>query len=128
MLLAAGANPNFANPNTGETPLLAASFMGSQACVQMLIDARVDVNTANQYGETPAWLAARWGNPECLQMLIRIGADVTTPANDGTTPLRIAERYGNQECADMINQRLNPRYNRPTKSATFNKVIMKSVE
>jgi len=84
-----------------------------------LIEARADVNTANESGRTPVYIAASEGNPECLRMLIAVGADVTTPDNDRTTPLRIAEQYGNQQCVDMIEYKLDQLNNRPTKSAAF---------
>jgi ankyrin repeat protein len=85
----------------------------------MLIDAGADVNAANRLGRTPVHIAARWGNPECLRILIDAGANLRTPSNNGTTRLEAARQSGNQECADMIEYKLDPRNNRPTKSASF---------
>ena len=76
----------------GETPLYWAAFKGHTECVKLLIEAKADVNKANEYGYTPLYWAALLGHTECVKLLIDAGADVNKKVNNwGHTPLHVAK-------------------------------------
>jgi hypothetical protein len=58
-------------------------------CVQMLIEAKSDVNTASDDGYTPVHYASG-GNPKILQLLIDNHANMNVRTRDGRTPAMIA--------------------------------------
>ena len=103
ILLEAGANPNWKEPDTGETPLHVATFRGQREgateCVRRLLAAGADpnVHTKNRVGsatydgtyvvgETPLHWAAAFGSQEMIRLLIDAGADILALDADGHTP------------------------------------------
>ncbi|KAK8849399.1 hypothetical protein IAR55_004731 [Kwoniella newhampshirensis] len=66
------------------TPLHHAAIGGDSrhlACIRVLVEARCDVNAADEYGKSPGWYAAWFGHVECLNFLLDSGARLTGKQN-----------------------------------------------
>ena len=64
-------------PETGTTPLIAASKAGSCGCISLLIDNGANINKANHKGWTPLMAAARYGGRNAVRILIMHKSDAT---------------------------------------------------
>ena len=64
-------------PDTGTTPLIAASKAGACGCISLLIDNGANINKANHKGWTPLMAAARYGGRNAVRILIMHKADAT---------------------------------------------------
>ena len=65
-------------PDTGTTPLIAASKAGACGCISLLIDNGANINKANHKGWTPLMAAARYGGRNAVRILIMHKADATS--------------------------------------------------
>jgi ankyrin repeat protein len=72
----------------GNTVLHVACFQGAVDVVQLLIDAKADVNAQNHNGKTPLMNSVK--NIEVAKLLIENGADLANKDNDGNTALYLA--------------------------------------
>ena len=104
-LLEQGAEANFPDEETGETPLHASLCKASRPAynmiVQLLLFHGADPNSRTKpnietggfmrdtftKGETPLHRAAAFGDAECIEMLLQAGADKTIKDISGDTPL-----------------------------------------
>jgi ankyrin repeat protein len=90
-LIAAGANLNARETNTGRTPLIYATMWRRTQVAEVLIKAGADLNLALPgSGKTALILAALSGQSELVQALILAGADLNQRENDGATALTLA--------------------------------------
>ena len=71
----------------GNTPLIMATERGFQKIVELLINAKADVDICNDIGDTALLIAAKAGHRECLQLLLEAEADVDVVNKSGTNPL-----------------------------------------
>jgi hypothetical protein len=87
-LLAGGANPN--QPNKDVTSALHATAQrGPLRLLQLLLEAKADVQAADAQGGTPLHLAARSGNAQKVQCLLAAGAYHGAVNSQGNTPLHL---------------------------------------
>ena len=70
-----------------------AADNGHHAVVAQLLEARANVNRANNSGATPLFHAARRGYDAVVAQLVRAGADVNRANEGGETPLFGAAHY-----------------------------------
>lgn len=93
VLIERGANVN-AIYKDGRTALHAAIVKQSRFwdCGRLLLDAKVDVNRADNFGYTPLHIAALNEFSSCVMMLLDYGADVTARTNGGITALSFIVR------------------------------------
>ncbi|PUZ64192.1 hypothetical protein GQ55_3G123500 [Panicum hallii var. hallii] len=82
------------------TPLVASLFGSSVECLEVLIEAGVDVNDGSPV--TPLTLAADKGLTEFINYLLEAGADANIPDENGTTPVEIAALKGWEECVKLL--------------------------
>lgn len=83
--------------------LLDAAAEGDLARVKALLDAGVDVNTANRYGATALTFACDKGHTEVVRVLLERGADPNvTDTFYSQTPLGWAAGHGHFEIAAML--------------------------
>jgi ankyrin repeat protein len=104
--IAQGADPNLPMPaddsnRAGMTPLMLASFEGSPAAVQVLIEAGARTEVRASDGRTALIYAAGWGNAQKVQHLLDAGATIDARASDGMTALMFAAARGD---ADSVRQ------------------------
>ncbi len=112
LLLKARADVNAATKPGGFTAAYRAAQFGNTACLQVLVEAKADVNKAEDDGATPAWMAAQNGNLDCLKLLKQGGADLDKPDNcndaenldlsGGDTPSHMAVMNGKLECLQWL--------------------------
>lgn len=62
--------------NSGATPLCSAVFLGRSEIVEMLIEAKADVNVPNKTLSSPLHISAFMGRSKIATMLVNAGADV----------------------------------------------------
>jgi len=75
LLLTAGANPDVAEPATGQSPLHVAAGRGQLAMVQLLLRQRAAVNSLDARGETPLCHALRGGRTNTMAVLRAAGGN-----------------------------------------------------
>ena len=81
----------------GPTPILRATLNGSQECVQMLADAKADVDWPDMRGMTPLSHAVRRLSLATVRVLISVHADVNRADDQGMTPIC---HFAQHCCAD----------------------------
>lgn len=102
ILLNIGMHPN-ATDYSGDTPLLCACAADKRT-VEILLNAKADVNTVDQFDHTPLHRAARFGNESVTKILIEAGADIRATNKDGKTPLHWATKCkeSNEEVVNIL--------------------------
>ncbi len=88
-LLARGANPD-ARDSDGRPPLVSAILGNSVALVGLLLEARADVDAADEHAWTPLHFAADEVLPQFTSLLVARGANVNARDDEGNTPLHRA--------------------------------------
>jgi ankyrin repeat protein len=104
-LIEEGADVNHPLPDTGETPLHAATCAANRPAhdfvIQVLLANGADPNRATRpsvetgcfmrdcrtYGETPFHRAAAFGTEQAIQLLLEAGADIDAKDANGDSPL-----------------------------------------
>jgi ankyrin repeat protein len=104
MLISAGANVNYVDPVTEESPLLVTASVGSADIAKALLtkgsDANYQVKTS---GLSCVMAAAAAGNAEMVTLLVTSGrAQVNCRDFDGTTALMIAAASGQSVVIDTL--------------------------
>lgn len=90
VLLAAGADVEVRRQN-GDTALHVACIGNNLEIIRMLLNAKADVNAANDECITPLIDSAIMGNSAyAVSLLLQAGADVNRADNEGSTPLHLA--------------------------------------
>ncbi|KAL7807892.1 ankyrin repeat-containing domain protein [Trichoderma aethiopicum] len=94
LLLEKGADPNL-GLGTDSPPIVAATQRGEAGILEMLVNAKADVDVFGGYDHsTPLINAAAYLPKESLQLLLNAGADINLPDNDGDTALIVAAARG----------------------------------
>lgn len=102
LLLEKGANPNL-GLGTDSPPILAACQRGEAHILEMLVNAKADVDVFGGYdSSTPLINAAAYLPKESLQVLLNAGADINLPDNDGDTALIVAAARGDVEAVTFL--------------------------
>jgi ankyrin repeat protein len=83
MLLKAGANVNWANPD-GRTALISAAAAGDEETIRLLLDAGANPNAEDKDGHTAYWHALDCNNGKAAELLARL----TTDREDAEKPWR----------------------------------------
>lgn len=83
LLLKAGADVNWADPDGG-TALMAAASAGDEAVIRLLLDAGANPNAEDKDGHTALWYALECNNPGAADLL----ATCTTNVEDAKKPWR----------------------------------------
>jgi len=74
VLIAKGSDPDTADVNTGETPLIAAAKNGNLDMMNMLIVAGADLNNASKQGMTPLLSGIESGKRQVTEFLVSRGS------------------------------------------------------
>lgn len=97
--------PNFHDPTTGLTPLLAAAAKGHVPVVKLLLDSGASVTArVSTKGRQALHFAADSGNVEVAELLVSYGANVNATAG-GMSPLMLAATQPHTEmCHYLLEQ------------------------
>lgn len=97
-LLSKKSDDSFLNTPSDEgiTPLIAACSEGHTEIVQMLVDAKADINTKDADGTTALMAASARGHFDVVTILVKAGAKVNEQNSDGHTALMFAYNGKNQ--------------------------------
>ncbi|KAH0492017.1 hypothetical protein TgHK011_003415 [Trichoderma gracile] len=102
LLLEKGADPNLGF-GTDSPPIVAATQRGEAGILEMLVNAKADVDVFGGYDHsTPLINAAAYLPKESLQLLLNAGADINLPDNDGDTALIVAAARGDVEAVTFL--------------------------
>ncbi len=107
-LLSKGVDINAPEPESGDTPLLAAIDKGQWATAEYLLKQRPDLNLEDKNGNSPLYLAVSRGDSALamVNLLLEAGAPVELGPkhgdNVGATPLHIACATGANGCLESL--------------------------
>lgn len=107
-LLSKGMDINASEPETGDTPLLAAIEKGQWATAEYLLKQRPDLSLEDKNGNSPLYLAVSHGDSALamVNLLLEAGAPVELGPkhgdNLGATPLHIACATGANGCLESL--------------------------
>lgn len=107
-LMSKGADINAPEPESGDTPLLAAIDKGQWATAEYLLKQRPDLGLEDKNGNSPLYLAVSCGDSALamVNLLLEAGAQVDLGPkqgdNAGATPLHIACATGANGCLESL--------------------------
>jgi ankyrin repeat protein len=110
-LLSKGVDINAPEPESGDTPLLAAIDKSQWAAAEFLLQQRPNLNIEDKNGNTPLYLAVSRGDEALalVNQLLDAGAQVDLGPmkgdNAGVTPLHIACATGANGCLETLLRR-----------------------
>jgi ankyrin repeat protein len=87
---------------SGKTPLIAAACNGYERCVELLLDAGVQLEAMDRDGWTALYYASAFNYPAVVSILLAAGAQVDSADNEGWTPLMIAAARGHSEVVRLL--------------------------
>jgi hypothetical protein len=93
-LIAQGVDVDERIERGGATALMRAAYGGDTAMVQVLLEAKADVNLQDDYGGTALIYAAQGNHAGIVRILLRAGADPSLESKNGMTALQIASQAG----------------------------------
>lgn len=93
-LISVGADVNKKAPGGGKTALHLVLEVNDNQIMNLLIEAKADVNATTQTKTTPLHVAAQQGNISAIEKLARAGAKVDCISVNGCTPLHEAAAKG----------------------------------
>lgn len=98
LLAKSGGKSDYLNEASDEgiTPLIAAASEGHAEIIQMLIDAKADVNVKDKDGTNSLMAASARGHKDIVGVLLKGGATVNEQNSDGHTALMFAYNGKNQ--------------------------------
>jgi ankyrin repeat protein len=108
LLLSQGANINAPEPDSGDTPLLAAIDKGQWATAEYLLKQRADLTMEDKNGNSPLYLAVSQGDSALTIVNLLLGEGVPLELgpkngeNEGSTPLHIACAIGAIGCLETL--------------------------
>lgn len=88
-LLNPALDVNTLDGNSGSSPLCTAVFLGRSEIVELLVDAKADVNQPNRDMATPLHIAVFMGRSKEAALLLKAGADVNARDGSGLTPIEL---------------------------------------
>lgn len=94
ILLDAGADPNCATHEDGNTPLLMACYDDQLDMVDLLLRYHASASKPNDNGYTPLHIAAWNGHIKSVRRLLKAGAQHDSRTNDLNTPIALAAHGG----------------------------------
>lgn len=77
-------------------------MVDSPECVDLLLQAGLDVNAQDQRGNTPAIVACFFNKPRILHSLVAAKADLNVKNNEGKDAKTICEERDVPDCAQVI--------------------------
>ena len=101
-LILEGAPVNLKDTESGQTPLMLATFYKRVEDVQFLLDHGAEVNTRGDRGDTALMDASKMGCIQVVLILLDKGADLEAQNERGDTALLSASRTGHTEIVHLL--------------------------
>uniref|UniRef100_A0A7S3YEG1 Non-specific serine/threonine protein kinase n=1 Tax=Lotharella globosa TaxID=91324 RepID=A0A7S3YEG1_9EUKA len=98
-------NPNLyvsSKQTEGVMPLSYAAGKLSVPFVQLLVEAKADVNKLDLGGKTALHFAARTNNTQAIEYLLKVGADYTLRDKTNRDPASYGNQYGSKEAVKLL--------------------------
>jgi uncharacterized protein len=89
----------------GRTGLIWGGLQGNYEALEILLEGRVRIDTADNYGNTALYYAAGNGHVETVELLLDHGATIDAENLEGRTPLMRAVEAGRAETARRLIER-----------------------
>ena len=102
LLLSYKADPEPKSKLASSSPLARAAMNGHVSCVQMLLEANINVNSKNSLGRTPLMHATLGGYKTIVSLLLKKGAFVNMQDNNKFSALMIAASKGYEEIVKIL--------------------------
>ncbi|KEO82284.1 hypothetical protein EL26_15995 [Tumebacillus flagellatus] len=96
-----GANPNYRNPDRGDTPLIASVVLKRLDVVQLLLDNGADINAQASDGYSALLAAVSGQDVEMTKLLLKQGANPNLASPKGTA-LQMARQTQNQAEINLL--------------------------
>lgn len=90
----------------GVTLLFIACQLGDLNAIQLLLDAKADVNLETYGGCTPLHVVSNRGNIKAVKLLLAAGANVHVKNGRGRTPLQLAQKAGYTEIVKLLQEQM----------------------
>ena len=84
------------------TPMIASESGDKDDTVDLIIDAKADINVQVNNGMTALHIANHDGHSEVVSILLKANADPSIVESDGWTPLMIASQNGHKDTVDLL--------------------------
>jgi ankyrin repeat protein len=101
-LFDSGADPNVKDPQSGETPLMAATTGNSLSLVKYLVSKGADPNRVSKKGVTALSVAATRGYAGIVKVLVDHGADIRYLDSNRLSALFYAAARGHLDIARIL--------------------------
>jgi hypothetical protein len=82
--------------------LLCAANTGHEAVVQLLLEAKADIESKDRFRQTPLSLSAVNGHEAIVKLLLKAKADKESEDRDGQTPLSLAAENGHEAIVKLL--------------------------
>ncbi len=93
-------------PLEGVPPLCYAAAKLRPSVMELLVEARANINNARVAGKTPLHFAARKDNAAAVQYLIDVGADINLLDRNGRDPLTYGRQYRSSSAVRVLERHL----------------------
>jgi ankyrin repeat protein len=110
VLLSGGIDDIDDPDETGGTALHTAAWVGSSACVRLLLEHNANINCTAKHDRTPLHLAAWRGHVDTINTLAEHGAELNTGDHHGRTPFWFACNSDSKESAVALLAALKPKF------------------
>lgn len=101
-LLENDISPNHYSTNHDTNALMAATILGFDSVVKILLDYNVDLEYKNQHGATALWYAVNNGDFKITKLLLENGANSNIIDNYGNSALDQAEKHGYPSIIELL--------------------------
>jgi ankyrin repeat protein len=80
----------------------AAQYAQSEAIIQRIHQAGINMNSSNYDGESPAYIAAKTGNVLIMEQLISLNVELDYETEEHETPAFVAARMGHESIVELL--------------------------
>jgi hypothetical protein len=95
-------SPNHYSTNHDTNALMAATILGFDSVVKILLDYNVDLEYKNQHGATALWYAVNNGDFIITKLLLEKGANPNVINNYGNSALDQAQKHGHSSIIELL--------------------------
>ncbi|XP_071815836.1 uncharacterized protein [Apostichopus japonicus] len=98
-------DPNVCDDKDGSTPLFVSALVGSDECLELLLNLGGNCSVSEEHGFTPLHAAAYEGHVKCCKLLIDHGSKVNSPDDQDWLPIHWAVVKGHTDCVRILSNK-----------------------